>query len=112
MVKFLTDPLDRTFGALADPTRRAILARLLRHGSQSASELARPFDVSLVAVMKHINVLADAGLIRRRKIGRTVHCHLRPAPMRNAIAWLERNEKFWSERLDALAAYVEAQEDT
>ncbi len=99
--------LDRTFAALADPTRRAMLARLSGRPSVSVSELAAPFAMSLPAVMKHLDVLSDAGLIKRAKTGRIVACTLRAAPMRAATEWLERYQKFWSERLDRLAALLE-----
>src|SRR5262249_14114219 len=102
--------LDRTFSALADPTRRALLARLSDEQSLSVSELARPFPVSLPAIMKHLDVLSDAGLITRAKTGRTVACRLAAAPMEQAMEWLNRYQRFWSERLDRLAAFVE--EDT
>jgi len=102
--------LDRTFAALVDPTRRAILARLEREDGASISALARPFAIKLPAVMKHLDVLDDAGLITRSKAGRTVTVRLRPAPMREAIDWLHRYERFWSESLDRLAAYVENKE--
>jgi DNA-binding transcriptional ArsR family regulator len=102
--------LDRTFAALVDPTRRAILARLEREDGASVSALARPFAIKLPAVMKHLDVLDDAGLITRSKAGRTVTVRLRPAPMREAIDWLHRYERFWSESLDRLAAYVENKE--
>ena len=102
--------LDRTFAALVDPTRRAILARLEREDGASISALARPFAIKLPAVMKHLDVLDDAGLITRSKAGRTVTVRLRPAPMREAIDWLRRYERFWSESLDRLAAYVENKE--
>ena len=102
--------LDRTFAALVDPTRRAILARLEREDGASISALARPFAIKLPAVMKHLDVLDDAGLITRSKAGRTVTVRLRPAPMREAIGWLQRYERFWSESLDRLAAYVESKE--
>jgi DNA-binding transcriptional ArsR family regulator len=102
--------LDRTFAALVDPTRRAILARLEREDSASVSELARPFAIQLPAVMKHLDVLDDAGLIVRSKLGRTVTVRLRPEPMREAIEWLQRYERFWSESLDRLAAYAERKE--
>jgi DNA-binding transcriptional ArsR family regulator len=98
--------LDRTFGALADPTRRALLARL-GEGNLSVSELARPLPMSLPAVMKHLAVLSDAGLIVRRKTGRTVACELVATPMEQAVDWLNRYQHFWSERLDRLAAFVE-----
>ena len=80
--------LDRTFAALVDPTRRAILARLEREDGASVSELARPFAIKLPAVMKHLDVLEDAGLITRSKVGRTVTVRLSPEPMREAMDWL------------------------
>ena len=104
MVEFSS--LDRTFAALADPTRRAILARL-HHGPLTVSDLARPFPVSLPAVMKHIGVLSDAGLVTREKKGRTVTCRLEAAPLESANAWLERYRLFWSDALDRLAAVAE-----
>jgi DNA-binding transcriptional ArsR family regulator len=102
--------LDRTFGALADPTRRAMLAQLSERGTLSAGELGKPFAVSLPAVLKHIGVLAAAGLVKREKIGRTVLLSLDASPMREARSWLEHYERFWSQRLDALAALVEEDE--
>jgi DNA-binding transcriptional ArsR family regulator len=102
--------LDRTFGALVDPTRRAILARLEREDGASVSALARPFAIKLPAVMKHLDVLDAAGLITRSKRGRTVTVRLNPEPMREAAEWLRRYERFWSENLDRLAAYAEAEE--
>jgi DNA-binding transcriptional ArsR family regulator len=107
MVKFHDTPLNRTFAALSDPTRRALLARLGEEDGLSVSELARPFPVSLPAVMKHLDVLADAGLISRTKTGRTVSCRLRAGPMEEAVSWLNHYQRFWSERLDRLAALVE-----
>jgi DNA-binding transcriptional ArsR family regulator len=107
MVKYQAAPLDRTFAALADPTRRALIARLEREEAMSVSELARPFSISLPAVMKHLDVLSEAGLITRKKIGRTVTCQLAAAPMEQAMHWLEHYQRFWSERLDRLAAFVE-----
>ena len=102
--------LGRTFAALVDPTRRAILARLERSDAASISELAEPFAIKLPAVMKHLEVLEDAGLVTRAKSGRTVTVRLRAQPMREAMAWLRRYERFWSERLDGLAAYAERKE--
>src|SRR6202161_2824585 len=99
--------LDRTFAALVDPTRRAILAQLERKDGASVSELAEPFAIKLPAVMKHLDVLDDAGLITRSKSGRTVTVQLRSQPMREAMDWLRRYERFWSPRLDKLAAYAE-----
>src|SRR5438105_1350055 len=106
MVYYL-DPLDRTFAALSDPTRRAMLARLEADNTVSVSELARPFAMSLPAIMKHLDVLTDAGLVTRNKTGRTVACRLRAQPMQEAMNWLSKYERFWSERLDRLAAYLE-----
>ena len=102
--------LDRTFAALVDPTRRAILAQLERKDSASISDLAEPFAIKLPAVMKHLDVLEDAGLVTRSKSGRTVTVRLRPQPMREAMAWLRRYERFWSEKLDALATFAESKE--
>jgi DNA-binding transcriptional ArsR family regulator len=102
--------LDRTFAALIDPTRRAILARLEREDGASISALAQPFVIKLPAVMKHLDVLDNAGLITRSKVGRTVTVRLRPEPMREAMDWLRRYERFWSKSLDRLADYVESKE--
>ncbi|HKS85386.1 MAG TPA: metalloregulator ArsR/SmtB family transcription factor [Pseudolabrys sp.] len=99
--------LDRTFAALADGTRRAILARLSETESLSVSELAKPFSMSLPAVMKHLDVLSGAGLVGREKNGRIVSCHLRAEPMRDANDWLNRYQRFWTEKLDQLAAFLE-----
>jgi DNA-binding transcriptional ArsR family regulator len=110
MVKLPESPLDRTFAALVDPTRRAILVRLEQEGSVSIGELARPFAIKLPAVMKHLDVLGAAGLIARSKKGRTVAVSLVPEPMKEAMDWLQRYERFWSARLDRLAAYAEAKE--
>ena len=110
MVKSQAAQIDRTFAALTDPTRRAILVRLEREESVSVGELARPFAIRLPAVMKHLDVLDAAGLITRSKQGRTVAVRLAPDPMREAMDWLRRYERFWSARLDRLAAYAEAEE--
>lgn len=89
---------------------KEILARLKRADSASVSELARPFKIKLPAVMKHLDVLSDAGLITRSKDGRTVTVRLSPQPLRAALEWLGRYERFWSRRLDRLAAYAERKE--
>ncbi|MDZ4737613.1 MAG: metalloregulator ArsR/SmtB family transcription factor [Rhodospirillaceae bacterium] len=107
MVKSQEPVLDRTFAALADPTRRALLARLGDQEGLSVSELARPFPISLPAVMKHLDVLTDAGLIERTKTGRTVLCRLTAGPMEEAMQWLDRYQRFWNDRLDRLAALME-----
>src|SRR3954471_6258500 len=110
MVNYREAALDRIFAALADPTRRALMTRLEENESLTVSELARPFPVSLPAVMKHLDVLSDAGLIARNKSGRTVTCRLTPVSMKSAMDWLHRYERFWSERLDKLAAILEEDE--
>lgn len=107
MVKYRDETLDRTFAALSDPTRRALLARLGERDGLSVSELAAPFPVSLPAIMKHLDVLTDAGLIVREKTGRTVSCRLTAQPMKQAMNWLNRYAQFWSEKFDRLATFVE-----
>jgi DNA-binding transcriptional ArsR family regulator len=110
MVNYRTEPLDRVFAALADPTRRALIARLGGNDGLTVSELAKPFPVSLPAIMKHLDVLSDAGLIDRSKRGRTVHCRLTAATMKSAMDWLNRYERFWSERLSRLGAFLEEED--
>jgi len=110
MVKYQESVLDRTFAALADPTRRALIAQLNQRDGLSVSELAKPFSVSLPAIMKHLDVLSDAGLITRTKTGRTVSCRLAAEPMREAVSWLNRYRRFWSERLDRLAAFLDEEQ--
>src|SRR5882724_9522879 len=110
MVKYSDDTLDRTFAALADPTRRALVARLGSQDNFSVSELAQPFAMSLPAIMKHLDVLSDAGLVARAKSGRTVACRLTARPMEQAMDWLNRYQRFWSENLDRLAAFVEEEQ--
>jgi len=112
MVNLRSSALDRTFAALADPTRRALVMRLAGEPGVSVSALAAPFSVSLPAIMKHLDVLSDAGLVARSKTGRTVACRLDAEPMRDAFEWLNRYEKFWSERLNRLAAFLEEEEKT
>ena len=105
-----TQPLDRVFAALADPTRRAILARLEQAESLTISAIAEPFAIKLPAVMKHLDVLGEAGLITREKHGRTVDVRLSPDPLREAVDWLRRYERYWSSSLDRLAAHAERKE--
>jgi len=106
MVNYQPDRLDGIFSALSDPTRRAVLARLREAPELSVTTLAEPFAMSLPAVLKHLDVLEGAGLIARRKSGRTVSCRLNAAPMQEAQHWLARYERFWSSRLDALERYL------
>src|SRR5580704_6721657 len=110
MVHYREERLNQIFSVLSDPTRRAILMRLADQRAVSVSELAEPFDIKLPAVMKHLDVLDDAGLIRRSKTGRTVTVKLRPEPMREAMDWLRRYEHFWSKSLDRLTVYAERKE--
>src|ERR1700722_18480254 len=112
MVKFQDASLDLTFAALSDPTRRALVIRLAEQPDLSVSELAAPFSISLPAVMKHLDVLSDAGLVPRAKPGRVAACRLDAEPMRDAFDWLNRYEKFWSTRLDRLAAFLEEDESS
>lgn len=94
--------LNRTFSALADPTRRAILARLAS-GAVTVGELAEPFDISLPAISRHLRVLEGAGLIRRSREGQHRRCRLDAAALADAAGWLEFYRRFWSESLDRLA---------
>jgi DNA-binding transcriptional ArsR family regulator len=110
MVKYPAAGLDQTFAALVNPTRRAMLARLEREPGLSISELARPLPLKLPAIMKHLDVLADAGLVSRRKNSRTVSVELTPTPMQEAMIWLQRYERFWSRSLDRLVDFVEGDE--
>lgn len=99
------DQLSRTFSALADPTRRAILARL-SSGEASVTELAEPFDISLPAVSKHLKVLQRAGLIVRGRAAQWRPCRLDAAPLKDAANWLEHYRLFWEQSLDSLEAYL------
>lgn len=102
--------MDATFAALADPTRRWMVERLLE-GEATVSELAEPFDMSMPAVLKHVNKLVDAGLITRKKQGRIVTCALNPTPMDEAQTWLQTHLDFWNNRLDALDLYLAQQKE-
>src|SRR5436305_14877478 len=106
MVKYAPSTLDPTFAALADPTRRSILAHLAR-GDRRVTDLARPHDMSLPAVSKHLRVLEDAGLLRRRRYGRVHEMQLNAEPLKKAAQWVENYRKFWEGSLDRLAAYLE-----
>src|ERR671919_1846693 len=101
-----TERLDRTFGALADPTRRAILARLAA-GEASVTELAAPFEMSLPAVSKHLKVLERAGLIARGRERQWRPARLEPRPLKEAAEWTERYRRFWEESYDRLDEYLE-----
>ena len=107
MIPSPNDTLDRTFAALAHPTRRAILSRLANVGSSSVTDLAKPFDVSLMAISKHLKVLGEAGLVRREKDGRVHRCTFDPRAMDAAQDWIEVHKRHWERQLDSLAAYLE-----
>lgn len=100
------DPLSTTFTALADPTRRAILARLA-DGEATVTELAEPFDVTMPAITKHLKVLERAGLVERGRRAQWRPCRLKPEPLREAAGWIERYRAFWEESLDRLDAYLQ-----
>ena len=106
MVKYSPPTLNRTFAALADPTRRRILAHLAR-GDRRVTDLARPHAMSLPAVSKHLRVLEKAGLLRRRRYGRVHEMRLDAKPLRQAAQWVQEYRKFWEGSLDRLAAYLE-----
>jgi DNA-binding transcriptional ArsR family regulator len=110
MVHYREERLNRIFGVLSDPTRRAILMRLADKRGLSVSEIAEPFDIKLPAVMKHLNILDDAGLIRRSKTGRTVTVTIATGSLKPAMDWLQRRQLFWAAGLDRLVGYAEAKE--
>jgi len=101
-----TDELSSTFAALADPTRRAILARLAT-GDASVGELADPFDMSLPAISKHLKVLERAGLITRSRDAQSRPCHLQATPLKDVSLWIERHRAIWERRLDRLDSYLQ-----
>jgi DNA-binding transcriptional ArsR family regulator len=111
MVKYGPDSLDTTFAALADPTRRDVLAAP-QGGGRPVSELAASSSMSLPGFMKHLRALEDAGLLRRKKSGRVVTCTLNAEPMKSAVEWLAKYEVFWGERLDALTRFLYHQKET
>jgi DNA-binding transcriptional ArsR family regulator len=106
MVKYSSRTLNRTFAALADPTRRRILAHLAR-GDKCVTHLAKPHAMSLPAVSKHLRVLEKAGLLRRRRYGRVHEMQLDAKPLQEAARWVDGYRKFWQGSLDRLAEYLE-----
>jgi DNA-binding transcriptional ArsR family regulator len=102
--------LDDIFGALADPIRRGIIVQLT-HGPRSVTELGMPFDVSAPAISRHLNVLERSGLIERWKLGRVNYCRLVPGPLTQATGWIEEHKAFWERQFDALADYLEREDD-
>lgn len=99
------DPLDLVFQALADPSRRAMVERLCR-GPASVSELARPLAMSLPAVVQHLQVLQDSGLVRSEKVGRVRTCQIEPVALRTAEKWINERRTTWERRLDRLGDYL------
>ncbi|WP_417483979.1 ArsR/SmtB family transcription factor [Maricaulis salignorans] len=100
-----SDDLDHTFRALADPTRRAVIARLIQ-GPASVSELAEPFDMAMPSLMQHLRVLESGGLIRSSKQGRVRTCHIEPVQLQRAQDWIARQRALWEGRLDRLDDYL------
>ena len=111
MVKYPESTIDRTFSALADPIRRQILQRLKDAPGLSVTELTAPLPIKMPGMMKHLGVLADAGLISRTKNGRVVSVRLEARPMREAVEWLHQYRQFWTVSLDRLATLVEDDDD-
>lgn len=111
MVEYTSDQLDTVFHALADPTRRGMLAAL-SNGPSTIGDLAEPYDMSLAAASKHVKKLEAAGLIEREVMGRVHHCRLTPGQLKAASEWLQTYERFWNARLDALEAALRADEDS
>ena len=107
MVKYYTSDIDKTFFALSDPIRRNVLMRLRNERDVSISDLAKPLYLKLPSLMKHLNVLQNAGLIRRNKIGRVVAINIETKPMKEAIDWLAKYESMWTCSLDSLTNLVE-----
>lgn len=110
MANYQSDRLDRTFAAMSDPNRRAMLVRLEQAPELTVSELAAPLPIKLPTVLKHLDVLVEAGLVRREKTGRTVKVSLTPDPLQAASTWLDRYQRFWTQSLDRLTDLAEARE--
>ena len=102
--------LDETFAALADPTRRALLARL-ESGERTLSELAEPLPMSLMAVQKHVKILEEAGLVETEKLGRSRHVRLRPEGLAPIAQWIQLSERRWNAAFDRLAKVLEEEDD-
>ena len=102
--------LDHTFAALSDTTRRALVAELAK-GEAPLSDLAKPFDMSLTAVSKHMRVLSDAGLVEIEKRGRTRYCRLQAGPMKSAADWLNDYQKFWQDQFESLGRHLREEKE-
>ncbi|MEE8305665.1 MAG: metalloregulator ArsR/SmtB family transcription factor [Gammaproteobacteria bacterium] len=103
---FTEETLNRAFAALADPVRRAILARLQQEDSVTVSELAAPFDISLQAVSRHIQVLVKAGLISQQRSGRISRCRLDAGPIYATAVWINQYSQYWQAQFDTIAAWL------
>lgn len=108
MVRQTRCNMDAVFGALADPTRRAILARLSQ-GDAYVSELAEPYDMSLAAVSRHVHVLENAGLMDRTREGKSIRCRLNAEPLKEVSDWVGVYRAFWEQKLDALGDFLEGE---
>lgn len=106
-----TDHLSATFNALADPTRRAILAKLAK-GEQTVGDLARPFDMTLPAVIKHLKVLENAGLVKKERSAQWRPCHLEAKPLKQAASWIDEYRRFWETNFDQLDSYLQEMQST
>jgi len=104
-MKQASDALGAVFGALADPTRRAMLERL-SHGPSPIATLSEPHDISAPGISKHLRVLEESGLITRTRVGRITHCQLTRRPFADAHDWLERHAAFWEQQFDSLSEYL------
>src|SRR6266513_4980106 len=105
MVKYSNTDLDSVFSALSDPTRRRV-AESLVYGEKTLSDLARPFKMTMPAVMKHVRILEKSGILRTEKRGRTRYCRLEPKRLNDAQEWLARTSRMWTERLNSLDRYL------
>ena len=105
MVKYQSNELDATFGALSDATRRGILEQL-SHGDSSVTKLSEPYEISLPAISKHLRVLEKAGLLSQEKDGRVRRCRLDAGPMKEVSDWISRYQRFWEQQLDSLASFL------
>ena len=106
-----TNHLSATFNALADPTRRAILARLAK-GEQTVGDLAKPFDMTLPAVIKHLKVLENAGLVKKERSAQWRPCHLEAKPLKQAASWIDEYRRFWETNFDQLDSYLQEMQST
>jgi DNA-binding transcriptional ArsR family regulator len=111
MAVHYVEPLDHTFHALGDPTRRGMLGLLAERGECTAGELGKPFEISQPSASKHIQVLEKAGLVSRRMTGRVHRFRLETGPMSEAEAWIVRHREFWKASLDALEGYLKGLHD-